>query len=264
LGQQDERDLFPEALRIVSECRPQAVMLENVRNLLSDPAFAAYRESVLEELDRLGYIADWRILEACNFGVPQLRPRAVLVAFAKSTGITFESERADAPGVFRWPEGERTTKTVGSVLRNEMRRRKWHGAAVWAERADGIAPTLVGGSKKHGGADLGPTQAKKQWRDRLGVDALGLADEAPGPDFTGLPRLTVPMAALLQGFPAKWPFQGGKTAAYRQVGNAFPPPVAEAIGRRIREALERAAAAPSLDAVRFAREAAAEDDLLAA
>jgi DNA (cytosine-5)-methyltransferase 1 len=121
-----------------------------------------------------------------------------------------------------------------------MKRNGWEGAAEWASRADDIAPTLVGGSKKHGGADLGPTQAKKHWRDRLGVDALGLADEPPPPGFVGHPRLTVPMAALLQGFPARWPFQGGKTAAYRQVGNAFPPPVAQAVGRAIIEALSAA------------------------
>lgn len=51
--------------------------------------------------------------------------------------------------------------------------------------------------------------------------------------------LTVSQAALIQGFPDNWKFQGGKTARYRQVGNAFPPPVAEAVGRAIAEALGR-------------------------
>lgn len=243
LGEQDDRDMFPEALRIVEECSPRAVMIENVRNLLGDPGFAAYRESVLERLDQLGYVADWQIKEARDFGVPQLRPRAILLAFRKDTGIRFGAGNGVSQDlVFGWPEGQRTTKTVGSVLRGEMSRNGWKNAKEWALAADGIAPTLVGGSKKHGGADLGPTQAKKQWRERLKVDALGVADEPPGPEFEGHPRLTVPMAALLQGFPAKWPFQGGKTAAYRQVGNAFPPPVAEAIGLAIADALARAEA----------------------
>jgi DNA (cytosine-5)-methyltransferase 1 len=73
----------------------------------------------------------------------------------------------------------------------------------------------------------------------LGVDALGLADEAPPPGFRGMPKLTVEMAAVLQGFdPSRWPIAGRKTAAYRQVGNAFPPPVARAFGLRIAEALQ--------------------------
>lgn len=238
LGDQDERDLFPEALRVVSECEPRALMIENVRNLLG-PEFHDYRASVLHELAALGYVAEWKLLEACNFEVPQLRPRAVLVGFREDLQVAFKpaSESAPAGTQFLWPGGSRTSKTVGSMLRSEMRRNGWEGASAWAKQADGIAPTLVGGSKKHGGADLGPTQAKKQWRDRLGVDGLGLADEPPPRDHAGLPRLTVAMAAVLQGFPANWPFKGGKTAAYRQVGNAFPPPVAEAVGRSIAAAL---------------------------
>jgi DNA (cytosine-5)-methyltransferase 1 len=54
-----------------------------------------------------------------------------------------------------------------------------------------------------------------------------------------MPRLTVKMAALLQGFPQYWRVIGGKTAAYRQVGNAFPPPVASAIGNQIELALNK-------------------------
>ena len=52
-----------------------------------------------------------------------------------------------------------------------------------------------------------------------------------------MPLLTVRMAARIQGFPDWWDFAGKKTAAYRQVGNAFPPPVSKAVGERIYEAL---------------------------
>ena len=103
---------------------------------------------------------------------------------------------------------------------------------MWRDRANGIAPTIVGGSQKHGGPDLGPVRAKKAW-SLLGVDAHGVASEPPGPDFDGEPRLTVPMVARLQGLPDSWIVVGRKTAAYRQVGNAFPPPVAEAVGHQI-------------------------------
>jgi DNA (cytosine-5)-methyltransferase 1 len=106
-----------------------------------------------------------------------------------------------------------------------------------------VAPTLVGGSKKHGGADLGPTRAKRAWAD-LGVDAMGVADAIgevrdPVRDFLGErgPKLTVEQAKLIQGFPPDWRFSGRKTAAYRQAGNAFPPPVAKAVGLSIIEAL---------------------------
>ncbi|MEP1694933.1 MAG: DNA cytosine methyltransferase, partial [Paracoccaceae bacterium] len=64
-----------------------------------------------------------------------------------------------------------------------------------------------------------------------------IAEEAPEHDFVGLPRLTVKMAARVQGFPEDWQFAGRKTNAYRQVGNAFPPPVAEAVALNVKAAI---------------------------
>jgi DNA (cytosine-5)-methyltransferase 1 len=121
-----------------------------------------------------------------------------------------------------------------------MARSGWEYAEKWARGANRIAPTLVGGSKKHGGPDLGPTRARKEWA-RLGVNGLGLADAEPEPGFVGLPKLTVQQAAMLQGFPDWWQIAGRKTAAYRQVGNAFPPPVAQAVGEAIVAAWTEAA-----------------------
>jgi DNA (cytosine-5)-methyltransferase 1 len=127
---------------------------------------------------------------------------------------------------------------VGQTLADLMGAAGWPGAAHWAARADRIAPTIVGGSKKHGGPDLGPTRARAAWRE-LGVDGLGVADSPPGPGFPPdqQPKLTARMVARLQGFPDDWQFSGRKTAAYRQVGNAFPPPVARALGLAIAAAL---------------------------
>lgn len=224
LGQEDERDLFPEALRLIGEARPRAVLLENVSGFASEK-FLEYRRALAQKFDRIGYAAQWRVLNACWFGVPQLRPRFVLVAFQKSF-----------PDTFQWPEpnGE-VPPSVGDALIDLMSSRDWKGANRWRKNAKGIAPTLVGGSKKHGGPDLGPTRARKQWA-ALGVDGLGLADEAPSREHPVLhvPRLTVRMAARIQGFPDSWAFSGGKTAAYRQVGNALPPNVALAVGGAIR------------------------------
>ena len=225
LGAGDERNMFPDALRVIDQTKPRAVMIENVRGFL-DAVFSDYRLHLRAELRRMGYVTDWRLFNASDFGVPQLRPRVVIVAI-----------RADLADGFAWPDPlHDRPATVGTVLRDLMAAGGWPGAAAWAARADDIAPTLVGGSKKHGGPDLGPTRARKAWAT-LGVDGKGVADAPPAPDFVGMPRLTVPMVARLQGFPDDWTFAGRKTAAYRQVGNAFPPPVARAVGERIRAAL---------------------------
>lgn len=229
LGAADDRDLFPHALRIVDETRPQAVMLENVRGLL-DAVFFDYRQKIAQQLRSLGYWTDWHLFNAADFGVCQLRPRVVFVAI-----------RQDVASHFRWPAPQMTLPpTVGELLEDLMGEREWRHVAEWKQRANDIAPTLVGGSKKHGGPDLGPTRSRQAWAN-LGVDGRGLADLAPDPDFVGMPRLTVRMCARVQGFPDDWHFVGKKTASYRQVGNAFPPPVAHAVGQRIAQALESAA-----------------------
>lgn len=236
LGADDERDLFPEALRLVEETRPAAVMLENVRGLATE-RFAAYRRDLLARLTRLGYDPFWRVLNASDFGVPQLRPRFLLVAL-----------RPEYSSDFRWPAGRPTEHTVGTTIGNLIASGGWPGAAAWQRRANGIAPTLVGGSRKHGGPDLGPTRAREQWAT-LGVDGIALADAPPGPTFPvdGLPRLTTRMVARLQGFPDEWQFSGKKTAAYRQIGNAFPPPVARAVADAIRRALKHETSQPRYD-----------------
>ncbi len=66
---------------------------------------------------------------------------------------------------------------------------------------------------------------------------MGIAYDPPEKDFVGMPRLTVEMAAKVQGFPDDWHFTGKKTPAYRQVGNAFPPPVAQAVAAEIQRCL---------------------------
>ncbi|NJM07322.1 DNA (cytosine-5-)-methyltransferase [Candidatus Gracilibacteria bacterium] len=225
LGADDERDLFPEAIRLVDEARPIAVMLENVRGFL-DVGFAAYRDALKTQLKALGYVSDIKLLQASDYGVSQLRPRVVIVAVQHPY-----SEH------FSWPRPSTEVPVpVGILLSDLMGVNGWRLTEQWVQRASAIAPTIVGGSKKHGGPDLGPTRAKKAWA-QLSVDGHGIADKAPAFDFEGMPRLTTRMVARIQGFPDSWQFSGRKTAAYRQIGNAFPPPVAAAVARQLQHTI---------------------------
>ncbi|MEU0813862.1 DNA cytosine methyltransferase [Streptomyces mirabilis] len=250
LGRDDERDLFPTMLDLIDHLEPKAVMIENVRGLL-DPKFAEYRQEIIKRLESMGYEeCYWDVLEAKNYGVPQLRPRAILVAMKPEYAQHFEHSKP--------AKGQEVS--VGEALHDSMRARFDAVAADpraektfkgWYEKAlEGVAPTVVGGSKKHGGADLGPTRAKRAWAD-LGVCGLGVANEphemkdAERDLFASAgPKLTVTQAALIQGFDEDWKFSGRKTAAYRQVGNAFPPPVAQAVGEQIYAAFEAAQESP--------------------
>ncbi len=228
LGEADDRDLFPRALRLIRQTGPRAVLLENVPGL-AGRRFDGYRAQVKGCLHDLGHRTWWDLVQASMHQVPQLRPRFVLVAI-----------RDPWAARFRWPAPSRQPPpAVGDALHDLMGSRGWPGAQAWRTSAGGIAPTVVGGSRKHGvGPDLGPTRARQAWR-KLRVDGLGIADDPPGPGFPAgqLPRLTVRMVARIQGFPDTWAFYGRKTAACRQVGNAFPPPVAAALGKSIHDAL---------------------------
>ncbi|GAA2487571.1 DNA cytosine methyltransferase [Nocardia seriolae] len=279
LGRDDERDLFPRMLELVKILQPRAVMIENVRGIM-DPKFEPYRTWIRARLEGgkyteddgqivgepgLGYtVCNWGVLEASNFGVPQLRPRAILVAIRNDV-------LGDLP--YSWPTAtHEESASVADSLAETMRERyarfdketgrtegraqfdRWYNTASSRHtelkgRGGGIAPTLVGGSKKHGGADLGPSRAKAAWK-QLGVSGMGVANDLDtctqkntyerdlfGPDG---PMLTVQQTAIIQGFPADWKFSGGKTAQYRQIGNAFPPPVAKAVGDSIAKVLSEA------------------------
>jgi DNA (cytosine-5)-methyltransferase 1 len=240
-GADDDRHLWDQALRIISAARPRAVMFETADAILS-PKFSAERSLTRETLLGQGYgFLRWEPVSAVHFGVPQRRNRAVLIAFRARSGP------------FCWPEpSPGPPATAGSALHDLMAWRGWPGAAAWQAGAQYPAPTVSIGSRLHGGADLGPSQTKQAWR-KLGVDGSGVADEAPGPDGLFLrgrdlirdagdsgPMLTVRMCARLQGFPDDWQFRGKKTSSARQVGNAFPPPVARTLGCAIRGVLEPA------------------------
>jgi len=225
LGTLDERNLFPAMVRIVDEVRPKAVMIENVRGIL-DAVFLDYRQHVAEQLRKLDYVPGWCLMNASQFGVPQLRPRVVFVALRKEYSEDFS-----------WPgESQNAPPTVGDTLFDLISSRGWKGAKQWRKNANEVAPTIVGGSLKHGGPDLGPTRARLAWA-ALGVDGKGIANDAPDRDFVGMPRLTIRMVARIQGFPDEWQFTGAKTRAYRQVGNAFPPPFAAAVASKVRACL---------------------------
>ncbi|MFI8188774.1 DNA cytosine methyltransferase [Streptomyces sp. NPDC085946] len=229
-----ELKLLEATIMLLHGVQPRAFLLENVPDLVIKDEHAPIREFVHAELEHLGYRYRWFVMNAADFGVPQNRRQGILVAF-----------KGDAMDAFTppAPTADRHT-TVGESLVDSMASRGWPGARAWAAQANQPAPTIVGGSWDRGGADLGPTRTKEVWA-RMGVDGGTVADDVPGPDFhwdpslgrTGMMPLTVAQAARVQGFPDDWCFAGRKTAQYRQVGHACPPPVGRALGRAVAAAL---------------------------
>lgn len=214
--------------------RPRALLLENLPALVDSSAYAEVRRFIAEELTHLGYRWRWFVLNAADFGVPQDREQGVLVALKEPW---FESFVPPEPTVG-------VHVSVGQALRGSMAARGWREADAWADQANAVAPTLVGGSDNRGGADVGPTGTKRAWA-RMGINGNAFADEVPGPDYewprsddvAHMPKITVDQAAVIQAFPPEWRIMGQKTARYRQIGHATPPPVGRALGEVIATAL---------------------------
>ena len=177
-------------------------MIQNVRGIL-DAVFEDYLEWIGGELKKLGYQPGWKLMNASDFGVPQLRPRVVFVALRKEYAEDFS-----------WPESsDAPVETVGETLYDLMAANGWKGESLARE-----------GRRDCTNRSRWLSQAR---RPRPGSDEsqTGLGDagslwpriprEAPGPDFLGMPRLTVRMVARLQGFPDDWQFAGSKTQTYR-------------------------------------------------
>jgi DNA (cytosine-5)-methyltransferase 1 len=230
----EELRLLTAAIYLVHSIQPRALLLENLPALVESPAYAGIRDFVQDELAHLGYRYCWFVLNAADFGVPQERRQGILVALKEQW---FRAFTPPEPTVDEHV-------TVGRALRRSMGARGWRDADVWAAQALAVAPTLVGGSDNRGGADLGPSGTKRAWA-RMGVNAGALADEVPGAEYewprSGDPaqmlKITVDQAALLQSFPPEWRITGRKTARYRQIGHATPPPVGRALGAAIATAL---------------------------
>ena len=216
-GADDERDLFPRMLEIARQVQPRAILIENVRGLMT-AKFSDIRNEMSANLAKMNFRTYWAMLNAADYATPQNRYRVFLVAL-----------RNDVSKELAWPFPTSKRKvTVGASIGDLMAEDGWKHASSWIRQANRVAPTIVGGSKKHGGPDLGPTRARKEWA-QMNVDGLGIANHAPVADFEGHPRLTARMVARIQGFPDDWQFFGAKTHQCRQIGNALPPPLATAV-----------------------------------
>ena len=227
-----------EFIRLINELKPEAFIFENVPGILSLNNGYDWHKFLSIIQTQTGYILKInKLLNAADYGVPQIRKRIFVIGFRYSTKFIFPSPTHFNPheersisnqGLIEWipsklaledveglpnhhirPHGERVRNRYMAVVPGS-RDRIDHTDRIHPERPAG---TVIVGSKAGGG------------RPHI------------HPDF---PRhITVREAARLQSFPDWYIFQGKSTAQYRQVGNAVPPLLAFAIGQSIKAALQR-------------------------
>ncbi|MCX5279113.1 DNA cytosine methyltransferase [Streptomyces sp. NBC_00198] len=231
-GHLDERDMWPQFVRAVKEIRPAAFIGENVPALAS-PKFSEYvSTSIMAPLSG-SYHIQKVILQASDFGVPQVRRRVFFVGFR--TKKSANAWHAPEPTHY-WGDASITAGTRCMGLREAL--------GLPEIGIDDLSPTIRSSltGPRHTTSILNSVAAQRKF-ESLQIWPNGVAaDRASARSFVaknGHFRLSVPDVALIQGFPEDWPFVGATYMTLGQIGNAVPPPLAYAVGSSVLDVLSK-------------------------
>lgn len=261
LGINDPRgSLFMDFIRMIDYIRPRFFVMENVKGIVSSPLkhvstkervkddpeqkLGTVLDVILSEFNKLGYKTVYGILDAVNYGVPQFRERFVLIGSRDNEDIFLpiptHFQMHQNPD-YRW-------KTVGEVIKDLEndpgeytplsgdRKKYLHmvpEGGNWRDLPEEVIPVAMGGAYASGGGKVGFYRR--------------LSYKQPSPTITTSPAqkatmlchprqdrpLSIKEYARIQQFPDNWKFTGTISAQYRQIGNAVPVGLAEAIGRAV-------------------------------
>lgn len=242
-GLDPDASLLQAYTRVLAEARPRAFILENVyaltyNNKASRPAF----ERLLREIDEAGYSCNWSVLNAADYGVPQLRPRLFIVGAPKRTktpelpepthGGQWERRRTGGGDTPHVTAGEALAGAHSSFEPEEVLR------GQWSHLLPEIPP---GDNYLHYTAKRGHSAPLFEWRSRYWSFLLKLDPARPSPTIQAQPgpnvgpfhwenrRLRVPELRRLFTFPDDFEFVGSRSSVQAQVGNSVPPALAAAV-----------------------------------
>lgn len=272
LGKQDAEDvrneLWEEYARTVVRARPRYFVVENVAAFLRSEQYGRFQRTTGPG----GLLADWtfqaRVVNAADHGAAQARRRAVLIGHHRDlpfpgwpepttaaaghrtvrealSGVRHDCDGTDLPN--------RTTEFAGRVLPGEFRTTELHLDRTYTSTSRARFRTIPAGGNRF---DIPDHLLSECWRrHRTGsADVMGRL-HWDRPSVTIRTEFFKPEkgrylhpvadraishleAALLQGFPRDYRWVGSKTAIARQIGNAVPIPLGEAIGRTIASAAD--------------------------
>lgn len=225
-GAADPRDMWPEFVRCILECKPDVFLAENVAALTSSKFSDYVKETITKPLEK-SYHLHVVMMQAYEFGVPQIRRRVLFFGFR-----TRSLER-------KWVAPTPTHRKTGSPdngLPETMGVRRALGLPDIG--FDDVCPTLRSGlsGPRHTTSILSSVSAQRKYEE-LGLWPNGVAatreDAHRFVTKNGTFRLSVPDVQLIQGFPETWKFHGATYMKLGQIGNSVAPPVAYAAASSI-------------------------------
>jgi DNA (cytosine-5)-methyltransferase 1 len=237
-------------LEVLRFLRPRAFVLENVPGL----AYAVHQEALLFILDAAkaaGYRCDWRILNAADYGVPQIRQRLFIIGTRDATFQWPEPTHAQQPqdGLFTMglPRWVTAGEAIGDLDTEENASEEGHFAG--GKHHDLLLEVPPGENYLHFTAERGYRDPKFLWRSRYWSFLLKLSPDLPswtiqakrsnnmGPFHWRNRILRIPEIMRLQTFPDEWVLAGTVEQQWRQSGNAVPPVLGLKLGLALRQAL---------------------------
>lgn len=220
--------LFFDVARIIRAKRPKAFMLENVKNLVNHDHGNTFKV-IISTLEELGYQVFYKVLKACDFGVPQNRERIYIVGFDRERFGNVE---------FQFPLPYDLKTRVGNILEAEVDPKYTLSDRLWA----GHQERLVKHKAKGNGFGYSMFTADSPYTNTIsaryykdGSEILISQGEGKNPR-----KLTPREAARLQGYPDEYKIVVSDTQAYKQFGNAVSVPVINAIAHQIIYTLQQA------------------------
>lgn len=216
MGIDDARDGFPVFIDAVKRIRPRVFMFENVANILGRHKW--YLELIVSELRKLGYVVEYRVVNAVDYGVPQNRERLICVGHRAS---------------FIFPKKEQKRTTVEEAIGDLMTRYDENSRFLTPEQERYIA---VYEEKSHciTPRDLHPDKPARTITCRNLAGATSDMQRVKLPDGRRR-RIEVREAARLQSFPDWFEFCGTETRQFYQIGNAVPPLLAYKLAARLKQ-----------------------------
>jgi DNA (cytosine-5)-methyltransferase 1 len=230
LGADDERNMWPSYIKAIKEIRPRIFVAENVLGLL-DPKFADFLNEVVIRPLQDTYSIHKFIMNAADYGVPQIRKRVIFVGFLNKRDFNTYHQPQIA-----------YTKDIGLGLIGNPWIGVRYALGLPEIGFDCVSPTLRSGftgPRKTTGV-VNSQASMKIWNDlQIWPNGVQSSREKASkyPPENGSFRLSVQDCALIQGFPESWHFEGAVYQILGQIGNSVCPPVAYNIAKSISEIL---------------------------
>lgn len=216
-GIEDARDGFPIFIDAIKRIQPKVFMFENVQNILGRHKW--YLELILDELRKLGYVVEYRVLNAVNYGVPQNRERLITVGYKSK---------------FHYPVIEKIKVTVGEAIGDLMTQFNDKSKFLTPQQ-DAYIAVYEAKSGCSNPRDLYPNMPARTLTCRNLAGATSDMHRVKLPDGRRR-RITQREAARLQSFPDWFEFSGNETKQFTQIGNAVPPLLAYKLALALKEA----------------------------